>query len=99
MVRLSIHLQEGFAGDEVIIEEGKHRIYHKRGVTTHPMLGLADQLEQEFGDYPITLNVSVPDKGLSRTIELKPGSPSNLALSIQGGKLTYHLSETEFGYM
>jgi hypothetical protein len=99
MTKLKIHLQEGFTGDEVIIEEGGREIYHKQGVKTHPLLGLADNVEHERKDGPIMLKVSVPTKGLTETIKLAAQSPSNLGLSIQGGKIKHHLSDTEFGYM
>jgi hypothetical protein len=99
MAKLNIHLQEGFRRDEVIITHDGREIYHNPSATTHPMHPLADEMEYERGDGPLTLTVSIPNRGISRKIELEAGSPPNLGLYIDGGKIEHRTSEKAFAYM
>jgi len=98
MGKFEVHLQDGFKGDEVIAKAGDREVYHGREVKTHPMLGLAAQFEFERRDGPDSLTLSVPNRGLTRTINLAADAPGYLGISIQGNKIITRPSARRFAY-
>jgi hypothetical protein len=99
MSRLRIDLQEGFADDEVEIRINGREALHKQGVTTKRMLGLATSVEIEVPeDRPVTVQVEVPTKHLSKSILLSVADSPHLGISILNGEIKLIVSRKAFGY-
>jgi hypothetical protein len=98
MSKLRVDFQEGFAADEVEIRINGHDSFHKEGVTTRRMLGLATSSEIEVPDGPVDIEIEVPTRRLSKTISLKSSESAHLGVSIQGGELKLMVSQKPFGY-
>ena len=98
MSRLRVDLQEGFAGDDVDIKINGRESLHKKGVTTKRALGLATSSEIEVPDGPVSVEIEVPTKQLSKTISLEGAESSHLGVSIQDGEIKIIVSSKRFGY-
>ena len=98
MSRLRVDLQEGFAGDDVDIRINGRESLHKEGVTTKRVLGLATSSEIEVPDGPVSVEIEVPTKQLSKTISLEGAESSHLGVSIQDGEIKVIVSSKRFGY-
>jgi hypothetical protein len=98
MPKLRVDLQEGFTGDEVNLLINGQQSLHKQGVTTKSLLGLANSSEIEVPDGPITIEIQVPTKSLSKTISLETSASKHLGFSIENGKVEHIISQRPFGY-
>lgn len=98
MSKLRVDFQDGFAADEVDIRINGRNSFHKKGVTTKRMLGLATSSEVEVPDGPVKVEIKVPTKHLSKTISLESSESAHLGVSIQGGELKFMISQKPFGY-
>jgi hypothetical protein len=99
MFRLRVDLQEGFADDEVDLRINGREALHKQGVTTKRMLGLATSAEIEVPeDGPVTVQVEVPTKHLSKSILLSVADSPHLGISILNGEIKFIVSRKAFGY-
>jgi hypothetical protein len=95
---LEVHLQDGFAGDEVTAEFDGRSVYHGTHVKTHPLLGLAAQFNCERGDGPGSLKLAVLNRDLSETIALPADAPGYLGVSIRGNRIVAVPSARRFAY-
>jgi flagellar motor switch protein FliM len=99
-VKISIDLQEGFSGDEVILREGGKEIYHARNVTTKTQIGLADTFTAELSAGKTILNVIMPSRHIEETREILPAENLHIAVSVTpNNKLEWKLSDSPFYYM
>jgi hypothetical protein len=98
-VLLKLDLQDGFEEDIVIIKIDSKELYHKEGVKTELTLGYADSIEAEVPEGQCTVEVTLPERGISESIHLKIMAPVYLGLSVLDGKIVYRLSNTFFAYL
>src|SRR5262245_66386233 len=57
MARLVVHLQDGFAGDTVVVRVNNREVFHKAGVRTKLPLGYADVFETQVPDGSATVEI------------------------------------------
>lgn len=99
MPRLFIHLQEGFDSDLVVIKlNGKEKFRHKQ-VTTKMLLGYAEVVEFQVSGGAAILQITLPQKKLTETIDLSPSADAHIAVSILDNQIAYQVSDQPFGYM
>jgi hypothetical protein len=99
MPRLKIDLREGFARDEVIISVDGREVFRNDAVSTRVQIGLAASVETSVGGRA-TVEVALPKRGLSQTIEVEVPAPRFLGLTItRDGRLTHELSDQPFRYL
>ena len=98
-VLLKLDLQDGFEGDIVTIKINDKEIYHKKGVKTELTLGYADSIDAEVPEGRCTVEVTLPERGISESIHLEIMAPVYLGLSVLDGKIIYRLSNTFFAYL
>ena len=96
---LKIDLQDGFEGDTVVIEINSKELYHNEGVKTELTLGYADSIEADVPKGQCTVEVNLPEKGISESIHLEIIAPVYLGLSVLEGKIVNRLSDTFFAYL
>jgi hypothetical protein len=99
MVRLYIDLQEGFTDDTVIVKVNQEEVFNKHDVQTKLLLGYADTFEVEVPAGLTKVEIAVPTKKLSQTIELSVSKTTYLGVSIQVERIEHLVSETPFGYL
>ena len=98
MARLGIHLQDGFTGDEVVVKVNGEERLHRQEVRTRRVLGLAEHVELDVADGPLTIEVSLPARGLTRHLELTAEGEVYIGISLTGGELRMITSKKQFGY-
>src|SRR5262245_44780574 len=98
MARLGLHLQDGFTGDEVVVKVNGEERLHRDEVRTRRVLGLAEHVELDVADGPLTVEVSLPARGLTKRLELTAEGEVYVGISLAGGELRLITSKTPFGY-
>lgn len=98
MARLGIHLQDGFTGDEVVVKVNGEERLRREDVRTKRVLGLAERVELEVDDGPLSVEVSAPNRGLEKRIELEASDEAHLGVSLTNGEIRVISRKTRFGY-
>jgi hypothetical protein len=98
MATLSIDLQEGFEGEEVIVRVDGREAARCRGVRTNRMLGLADSLAVQVPEDKATIEIAVPSRHLERRVEVRPGETPYLGVSLSSGQINLLPYPEPFGY-
>lgn len=98
MAKLGLHLQEGFSGDEIAIKvNGKERM-RREGVRTRRVLGLAEHVELDVEDGPLSIEISMPARGLDKRVDLEASDEVYVGISLAGDDLRVITRKTPFGY-
>ena len=84
---LTIDLQEGFEGDQVVIAVDGREVFRKQGVKTRQQIGLAERVRLDVGAGQRSLRVSLPDRDLQREMQVDTTANPILAVSLIGGKV------------
>ena len=95
MPTLTIDLQEGFAGDEVIVRVNGREVVRRPGVKTKRMLGLAQSLEVPVPDGAVSLEIEVQAKRARGTTAVHH---SHLGVSLVGNEVRFIEADKPFGY-
>ncbi len=98
MPTLTIDLQEGFEGEEVVVRVDGKEAARRGGVRTKRMLGLADSLEVEVPAGTAAVEIAVPAKNLSKKVEVRPEETPYLGVSLSGGEINLLPYPEPFGY-
>ncbi|MFN2445798.1 MAG: hypothetical protein ABR606_09495 [Vicinamibacterales bacterium] len=95
MRKLTIDLQDGFSGDEVVVRVNGEEVERRPDVRTKRTLGLAQSFHIQIPDGLVTLEVDVPAKGVRGTTRVEH---AHLGVSMGGRELQFIQSDKEFGY-
>ena len=95
MPPVTIDLQEGFTGDEVIFRVNGREVKRYPAVQTKRTLGLAESVALDVPDGPVTLEVAVPAKGVSGVVDVRH---SQVGVSVGDSGIQFIQSDQEFGY-
>jgi hypothetical protein len=95
MRTLTIDLQEGFAGDEVLVRVNGSEVARRSDVRTKRMVGLACSVDVPVPDGPVTLEVEVPTKGVRGAADVRR---SCVGVSVEGSGVRFIESDEPFGY-
>jgi sulfur carrier protein ThiS len=99
MTLLHIALQEGFWGDTVIVRVNGEQVFREKDVKTRLQIGLADSVELDVAEGPTQVEVLLPSKNLSDSVQLDVSAPTYVGVSIVDGKITFRISDMPFGYL
>jgi hypothetical protein len=95
MPKLTLDLQDGFNGDDVIVRVNGEEVQRRSGVRTKRTLGLAQTLDLTVPEGPLTVEVDVPTQGVrGSTVVQHP----QLGASVVGNVVQFIQSDKEFGY-
>jgi hypothetical protein len=99
-VTLAVHLQDGFNEDTVVLTLNGEEVFRKEQITYSPLLGYADvSFEQQVNPGPIELQVQLPERGWSGSIDLEPSSDTYIGVFIANGEIQFTPpSQEPFGY-
>jgi hypothetical protein len=99
MSELSLHLQDGFQHDTVIIRVGEREIYQKTDVTTRTQIGLADMMTTEVVDGSVAVQIEVPTRGARRVIRIAVPDILFVGVSLEAdGQVSYQARRETMGY-
>lgn len=99
MQLLHIAFQKGFEGDTVILCINGKEMFRKENVKTGAQIGYASSFEINSHEGPVTIDILLPMKNLSETVELELTAATFLGVSIEQGKIVYRISGQPFGYL
>lgn len=100
MAILSIALQEGFEDVLVVITVNDQEVYRNSEVATRLQIGLADSLEVEVAEGPVTVEIALPDKHLAKELHFELTGTLYLGVSLSPeGEVDDRTSATPFGYL
>src|SRR6266542_5721498 len=92
MARLTIHLQDGFADDTVLVRVNGVEVYRKSGVTTKLLLGYADVFDTAVPEGAAEIMIEVPSRDL-RDAFIVPGAPkTHVGISIHANAIEHFVS-------
>jgi hypothetical protein len=98
---LKIDLQEGFAGDHVVVEVDGQVVLDKQSVTTRQQVGLASSVQVETG-LTAELRVELPEKGIEGSESVQVGQKPNVGVLVDGGEVHFKYppeGQVMFGYV
>jgi hypothetical protein len=99
MAVLSIHLQEGFDDDEVVVRMNGAESARRQHLTTKRLLGYADIVElRKPAGSEIRLEVSLPDRSLVGSATVPAMGDSFIAANVVGGRLELAVRDRPFAY-
>jgi hypothetical protein len=99
MGTLHIHLQEGFEGDEVVVDTGGTAAYRTPEARTRPQLGVAEMAEVQVPDGEVEVTIRVPGRGLTRAVRVSVVGAAYLGVSLEGNRIETRVSAEGFGYV
>lgn len=99
MALLHIDLQEGFEDETVVIKVAGKEAFSKTNVRTKLQIGLADSFETTIQEGPVTVEIELPSKNLSQSIEVQGSNTVYLGVSVNAGKIEHRISTEQFGYV
>ena len=99
MALLHVAMQEGFEDENVVIRVAGKEAFRKDNVRTKLQIGFADSFEMNVEEGPVTIEIDLPSKSLSKSIELQVQNAVYLSVSIIAGKIEYKISLEPFGYV
>ena len=82
MAKVKLALEEGFEDDHVVVATGGRTIADETGVTTRYQINLARLLELDLPDGASSIEVSVPEKGLTGTLNFDGQAPETMKASV-----------------
>ena len=98
MVKLGIDLQEGFDHDTVILRLNGVEAFHREGVTTRQILGLAAQFEAEVEAGFVETEIDVATLGISARVARDVATDTYVGVSVVGGMIHLIDSDAPFTY-
>lgn len=96
---LHIDFQDGFEGELVTVTVDGQEVYRQGDVKTDYRIGLATSVEVGLPDHPVTVRVSLPQKGADLSLAVEPEPDVYLAVSYLDGDLQSTRSPRPFGYV
>ena len=99
MGHLHVALQEGFEDEAVVIRVNGKEVFNKQGVRTKLQIGRADAIDVDVEDGPATVEILLPTKTLTKTVQTRVPQEPFLGVSLVAGEITHRVSSTPFGYV
>ena len=99
MPLLHIAFQEGFEGDTVVVRIAGREVFRKDNVKTSAQVRYATSFDTNSYEGPVSIDIVLPSKNLSETVQLQLMVATFVGVSIQEGKITYRISTQPFRYL
>ena len=98
MPMIRIDLQDGFAGDSIVVRVGDREIFRGDGVRTSRLLGFAHSVTADVPWGRVPVAVDVPSRGLAGQTTVDVNGEVFLGVSISPEGVAFQSSNGPFGY-
>jgi hypothetical protein len=99
MANLTIHLQDGFSNDQVVIRVNDRVVFEKSGVSTKRLLGLADKISVPVPDEGgAKVQIAVPSRKVETDFTVEPAPKNHVGVLLKDDKLQHFVSQRAFAY-
>jgi hypothetical protein len=98
MVTFAIDFQDGFLDDTVVLRINGQERFQREQVSTRLLLGLASSFTTEIEKGSLSVEISIPTRGLKESLMLDVTADTYIGVGIANGKLAIIISERPFGY-
>ena len=98
MPTVHVYLADGFSNDQVVLRVDGRKVFDGTGVTTKRLLGLAKQVSPiEVAASNSRLEVELPRKGLSTTVDVDLSKGTHIPISVEDGRIVLSV-EKQLGF-
>jgi hypothetical protein len=87
LITLTLDLQEGFEGDQVVLAIDGRELYRKNGIRTRLQIGLAERVQLSVEPGQHILKVSLPGRSMQGERHFNAESEPVLAVSLIDGRI------------
>jgi antitoxin (DNA-binding transcriptional repressor) of toxin-antitoxin stability system len=84
---LTIELQEGFEGDEVVCTVDGREVARLPAVRTNLAISRADSVTVTMPERPVTVGIALPARGLRTDVQVDPLVHRYVVVNLEGGRL------------
>lgn len=98
MVPLTIDLQDGFTGEDIVVRVDERQLAALSSVNTRPQLGFAERVQVELEAGAHTLVIEVPSTRQRLTESLQLTKAHFVGVNVRGDKLELRSQDHEFWY-
>ena len=99
MSNLTIDLQNGFEDDTVLIKVNGAEVFRATKVSTRYQIGLARSVKLDAAEARSAIEVILPERALSKSVELDTTTPVYLGISLTPEReITHRVSSGPFLY-
>jgi len=100
MGQLRIDLQEGFAGDTVIVLLDGKELFQEANLRTRLQIGLAKSIAAEADQALANIEIRLVEREVSAAFVVDTSQPAFVGVSVEpGGGLAHRVSREPFGYV
>jgi hypothetical protein len=99
MPLLHIAFQEGFEDDTVVVRIAGREVFRKDNVKTSTQVRYATSFDTNSYDGSVSVDIVLPIKNLSETVQLQLLVATFVGVSIRQDKITYRISTEPFRYL
>jgi hypothetical protein len=96
MISLVIELRDGFMDDAVLIQVNGVERYNEKGVQTDFSVTRADSFQVQVSEGPVTVDVDVPSRRLTKSIRYDISKDKFLGLSLGDTEIEHEFSDEDF---
>ena len=96
---LHVALQDGFEGVRVHVSVNGRGVYEREDLWSDPRIGLADSFEVVQPEWPVVVEVSVPDAGMEESVTIETPATPFVGVSVYEGRMRFRVSGGAFGYV
>jgi hypothetical protein len=96
---LRVDLQEGFDNDTAVVRVDGREAWRKAGIKTRPPVGVAESFEVECAANKAHIEVDVPTRKQSGSLEMDVVEHPYLGVSLGPDRLKFERSRELFRYM
>ena len=98
LLQLAVALEEGFEEDLVVVRVDGEEVLRRQGVTTDVRIGRAHAFDVRVERLPATVEVELPDRGISGRTTLEAETSTHLSVSVVDGAVRFERPD-RFRYM
>jgi len=97
--KLTIDLQDGFEDEAVLIKVNEAEVFQATGISTRYQIGLARSVELDAVEARSLIEIILPERALSKSVDLDTSSPVYLGVSLTPQReITHRISSGPFLY-
>src|ERR1041385_3110735 len=98
MAKLGIDFQDGLENDDVVVRVDGRELFRRSGMNTKRVLGLAGSNRYDVDDRTVSVDVSVPSRGIEHRFDVDATNDVYVGVSLAKDGIRTIVSGKPFGY-